>query len=299
MATAAAVTAETSPRPLIRGPELRPVAALVLPGVEPATIATPMPRFAMVRPQTLLVDERYQRNLSEKSMRLIRKIVSEFSWAHFKTPVCVQTPDGLHIIDGQHTSIGCACHPQIDMIPVMIVHADSLAARARAFLGHNRDRINNTPAQIFFTAVVAEEPDAVTASQVCRRAGINILRHIPKWGHFKPRDTVAVTTIVALCNRRGAMRSRQVLQILAKAECAPITSAQIKAVELLMLDDVYKGRVDADDLTTTVVRMRVEADAKAKIVASRDDIPIWRALATVLYQETNHGRGRKAASRRG
>ncbi len=64
----------------------------------------------MVKPSTLLVDERYQRGLSERSIKLIRKIVSEWDWRAFKPPVVVDVGAGLEVIDGQHTAIGAATH---------------------------------------------------------------------------------------------------------------------------------------------------------------------------------------------
>lgn len=80
------------------------------------------------------------------------------------------------MIDGQHTAIAAASHPDIALIPVMVVEAVDQAERAGAFIGHNRDRLNITPMQMHYAAVAAGDEDALTVEQVCARAGVKILR---------------------------------------------------------------------------------------------------------------------------
>jgi hypothetical protein len=121
------------------------------------------PILLWVRPIELYVDETYQRNLSKKSIRLITKIVQEWDWTHMKPPIAVKdaATGRLFLLDGQHTAIAAASHPDVEQIPVMIVEAESeLSSRARAFIGHNRDRINVTPLQLHHSGVVAEDAQA-------------------------------------------------------------------------------------------------------------------------------------------
>ena len=131
-------------------PVLRLVRALNLAGVEPHKAPGADPVFEWIDPKTLLVDEVYQRSLSDRSIVLIRKIVSQWDWRRFKPPICARTDAGLEVIDGQHTALAAATHPEVFDIPVMIVDAADQGARARAFVGHNRDRLGITPAQIHF-----------------------------------------------------------------------------------------------------------------------------------------------------
>ena len=72
-----------------------------------------------------------------------------WDWNQFKPPVCVEDDDlRLHVIDGQHTSIAAATHnalqnftvpkqnsERIGRIPVIVVEASSIEARAKAFIG--------------------------------------------------------------------------------------------------------------------------------------------------------------------
>lgn len=268
---------------------------MAVPGVEPNAITTAEPRFEWVDPRSLLVDEAYQRNLSERSVSLIRKIVGSWDWARFKPPVVADQGDGVfEVIDGQHTAIAAASHPTIERIPVMIVEALDQAARASAFVGHNRDRIALTVTQMHAAAVAAGDEDAVTLEQVCERAGVRVLKNPPGNGAFKPRETLAVSSIKALINRRGAMRARQVLQVLAEAECAPISASGIKAVEMLLHDQEYAGQVVAADLTTTIRAMGAAAEQEAKVFAAAHNVPLWRALGITLYRGGRRGRKRAA-----
>lgn len=69
------------------------------------TFISPPPEHRLVVPSTLIVEVGYQRDLSGKSLKLIKNIVANWDWARFKPPVCAETPDGLFVIDGQHTAI--------------------------------------------------------------------------------------------------------------------------------------------------------------------------------------------------
>lgn len=270
----------------------RPIRSMAVPGIEPGGEAQPRPGFRWIDPAELVVDETYQRNLSERSIRLIRKIVAEWDWRRFKPPVVVETASGLEVIDGQHTAIAAASHPDISEIPVMLVEAEDLQSRARAFIGHNRDRIAVTATQLHVAAVAAGDDDAVTLQQVCDRAGVRVLRVPPGNGAFRPGDTMAVAAIASLISRRGAMRARQFLDVLVKARCAPVQAAGIKAVEMLLCDPEYSGEITAEDLTTTILSLGSAAEKDAKVFAAAHNVPLWRALGITWFKGRPRGRKR-------
>jgi hypothetical protein len=200
----------------------------------------------------------------------------------------------MEVIDGQHTAIAAASHPAIETIPVMVVQALGAEARAGAFIGHNRDRINITPTQMHVAAVAAGDEDAMTVFQVCERAGVIVLRNPPGNGVYRPGETVAVSSVRALVNRRGAMKARVCLQALVEARCAPVSAAHIKAVEMLLHDAEYAGQVEPADLTSTIIAMGERADQEARVFAAAHRVPVWRALGIVLFKEGRR-RGRKRA----
>lgn len=279
---------------LIEETRVRPVKALQMAGVDPGLAPVERPTFEEANPLELLVDAAYQRNLSERSVTLIRKIVGAWDWRRFKPPVCARTERGLEVIDGQHTAIAAASHPMIDRIPVMVVTAAEQADRASAFIGHNRDRLQITQMQMHFAAAAAGDDDAVTINQVCERAGARVLKSVPGNGVFRPGDTVAVRAIGALINRRGAMRAREIIQILAEAKASPITAGQIKAVESLLHDVEFKGEIEAPAIVSALLALGPDAGQQAAVFSATHGVTQWRALAIVLFKKGRR-RGRRTA----
>ena len=257
------------------------------------------PEFRWVDPCDLLIDPVYQRELSRRSMDLIEKIVRNWDWSKFKPPVVASTDDGLEVIDGQHTAIAAATHEQIKLIPVMVVEASSLEDRARAFVGHNKDRITLSQIQIHYANVAAGDESAVTIQQVCERAGVKLLKYPPGNGEFKPGESLAIAALKALINRRYAMGARKVLSIIVQAKCAPVRSDHMKAVEALLYDQEYQGTITPDEITSVLLNLGVKAEVHAKLYAAQRNMPQWRALVYVISKEAERGRSGANSSPRG
>ncbi|WP_020179672.1 DUF6551 family protein [Methylopila sp. M107] len=273
---------------------VRRIRAISLGDVAPGGADMPEPRFERADPRELLVDGAYQRELSTRSVRLILKIVANWNWRNFKPPIVVEIDGGLHVIDGQHTAIAAASHPAIKTIPVMIVVAEEQIERAKAFMGHNRDRVNITSTQLFHAAVAAADPDAVTVAQICERAGARVLKNAPPNGAYDVGDTVAVTSLNVMANRLGALKARQVLQALVEAKVAPISADLIKAASELVAAPEYANEITLEQISNAVRMLGPRAETEARQLAAAKWMPRWRALAVVIFR--NKGRGsRKAA----
>nr|WP_314123465.1 DUF6551 family protein [uncultured Brevundimonas sp.] len=264
---------------------LRGVRPINLMGVDVASADAAKPEFEWVDPGVLLVDDGYQRNLSERSVKLVRKICGSWDWRRFKPPVCARTDRGLEVIDGQHTAIAACSHPDVTEIPVMVVVATSRSDRAQSFIGHNRDRLNITPMQMHFAAAAAGDEDAQDIARVCERAGVKLLKSTPGNGAWKAGETVAVKAIGALINRRGVVRAREVLEVLIKGQATPISTVQIRAVECLLHDDEYREDIDADGIVNAMLKLGFMADQEAAVFAATHKVPIFRALAIVLFRK--------------
>jgi hypothetical protein len=262
----------------------RPIAPIALNGCEPGGTPRALPIFEWVDPGTLLVDEGYQRDSSERSLKLVRKIISGWDWAKFKAPVGVLVDEGIELIDGQHTAIAACSHPDIPQIPVMIIEAAERTDRAGAFISHNRDRIAVTATQLHVAALAARQADALAVERACEAAGVTVLRTSPGAGRYPAASTVAVTAIGALIRGRGEEAAARVLTLLARAELAPITQVQIKATDLLLHDPEYKD-LSADKLPAIIVAMGPKAEAEAKMfVAAHPSIALWKAVAIAWFK---------------
>jgi hypothetical protein len=287
-AAIAAVNAE------IRAGAFRPVESLRR--IDPVNVAgldigEPLngePICERVDPRTLFVDPAYQRDIRERGLRQINQIVEGWDWNKFKPPICAYAEhDGqtvLKVLDGQHTAIAAASHPGITMIPVMIVEARETSSQAAAFVGQNTQRLNVTPLQLHQAALVAQDDDAVTIDQVCRKAGVRVLQYSVK--QFEAGDTVAINAIAKLVDARGAMKARIILEVLAKARMAPILAPQIKAVELLLTDDEYRLSITPEALTEAITGSWLTDQDEGKRIALSHKWPFWRALAIHWFRNT-------------
>jgi hypothetical protein len=247
--------------------------------VVPGGIIDLLPIVQWVNPTDLWVDESYQRQISEAGAKLIRDITRAWNWRHFKLPVVVEREGRLVCIDGQHTASGAATR-EVPLIPVLIVMASALEDQAKAFLGHNTRRVGVTKQQIFHAACTAGDEDALTAKQVCERAGVKIL--LSPRAEYPARSTMAVSAVTALAKKHGAMKARRLIEALALANLAPIKAVHIRAAELLMFDKGYEpNRMDFEQLTATIVKER-EAEFIAGQLAIAQRVPLYKALATHL-----------------
>jgi hypothetical protein len=255
---------------------LRAIKAMSFPDLTPAAIDGEKPILKWVAPTSLMVDATYQRDLSERSVRLIRRMIENFAWNRLKPPIVVQAgPASLHIVDGQHTAI-VAATLGIPQIPVFIVKADTLDERTRAFVGHNSDRVVVSPFDIYKALLASGDPDAMDVDNVCRRAGVRI-RMISPASAIAEGDTAAVGRVRSLVKRRGVVAARKVLQVLAKARRAPISAAEIQASEHI----VCEARTDLD-LDTLIAAIRVEGTEglnKAHAKARENRSAVWAELA--------------------
>ncbi|MBX3480106.1 MAG: hypothetical protein KF842_06875 [Caulobacter sp.] len=281
--------------PVKSAPGRRQISAIPTPQLTPGVPAGQPPKFALVDPKKLLVDESYQRGLSNRSVKLIRRIVGGWDWRKYKPPVVAPTVLGLEVIDGQHTAIAAACHPGIGDILVMVVEAATREARAAAFVGHNRERLNLTPMQVHHAAAISGDGAAAAIEEACRVAGVVILKTNPSDG-FRPGQTVAIAAIGALVKRRGPDKAAAVLKVLVEAGCAPVSADWIKAADELINGAEYAGEVGVEALAAMIGKDRELLERDAALTATAHRTQIWRALVVVTYRRLPKSR-RKAAQK--
>lgn len=254
---------------------LRPIAPLDLPQVPRATDFGRPPVLRWVAPTGLLVDETYQRELRRQSLALIKRIVAGWAWNRMKPPIVIEAPEGLHVIDGQHTAIAAATIG-LPEIPIFLVDAGSIDERARTFVAHNRDRISMSPIDIHRALVAAGDDAALDVANVCRRAGVNI-RTINQSTTVAIGDTSAVGTVGRIVRRHGVQNARRALQCLVAAGRAPITESEIIAAAHVLC--AAKNTVDPERLTVAIRADGIEGLMMARARSSIERHSIWKVLA--------------------
>lgn len=289
---------------------IRPLGPESLQQIEAAKIGKGRPKFEWVDPRILYVEEAYQREVRSNGIKLIRRIYAGFSWARFKSPVCVRLPESGNVlvcIDGQHTATAAATHPDVDKIPVMIVDADDVAGRAMAFVGHNKDRLGLTQMAIYHAELAAGDELAGTINRALRAAGAEIItKPINLRSSTEPGKTIAVGTIRAIAKRQGEEFLARVLKILVLAGRGPMKADEIAGVAILV--NAFDDKRNIDDRLRTVVASR-SAEAWAAVGAraaadTRQPLPsalaaAWgRALGYEAPRSSINSAGQKGAATR-
>jgi hypothetical protein len=281
---------------MVETSKLRQIKPLKIADILPASIldSDSKPEFEWVDPNDLYVEEKYQRHLADRSVTLIRKIYKDFQWNRFKPPVCSWGPDKkLFVIDGQHTAIAAASHPKIKKIPVMIVDANTIKDRAGAFMGHNRDRLAITPAQMFYSAVAAEDQLALIVKKALDDTGCVMMKYQPPI--WVEGQTMAAGTLIKLAERKGPAGITRVLKILMDAKRAPVVSTEIAALGDLLWGKEWQGRFDDYELAT-LIRSKSADQWKATAEATvrkGQKMAIKRALAIAWFHKVPKKRVKK------
>ena len=232
------------------------------------------------------IDPAYQRGLDEAR---VQRILDWFEWRSFGALVIARAADGrYHCIDGQHRLDAAKRHPKVGNVPAVIIADAGTAPEAETFVTLNRDRKNVTTLDLYWAQLAAGDPEAMTAQQVCQRAGIVVQRYLGAAPH--PGETVAIGVIRNLIDRKGAMRARQVLEVV--KGCSPVGSDHIRAAELLLTDPEFCQDVDPIDLAESLAGYRhLREDAAA--FAETHRMPRWKAMASIWFKRTR--KKRKAA----
>jgi len=239
--------------------ELRPVQPLPIPDVVPGDISEHRPDFKWVKPESLRVEGRYQRDLSRRSVKLIKHVVTVWDWGRMKPPICAYNEASeLVVIDGQHTAIAAASHPALDEIPVMIVKNSEIKGRASAFIGHNKDRVQVTAPQLYYASLEAGDDVAVALNEACERAGAVIRRNPPPNGNWKVGETVAVGALRKVVELKGKAGGCRVLKILMNARRAPISALEVQTVQALLYWPQWKGEFEDQALSRTIRSLSAE-----------------------------------------
>jgi hypothetical protein len=276
---------------------LRPIEPVNIADLAPAVPTTGQPIFEYVDPRSLYVDATYQRDVSERGLRQIRKMVEAWDWRRFSPPTVVYGEDAdgktvLIVIDGQHRSIAAASHPGIDAIPVMIVEAKETAEQAKAFVGTNVDRLAVTNLALLRAALAAGDEEALAIQRVVDKADVRLMASANV--KYETGDCTAIVAVSGLVKRHGEQKAVEILHILAEANLIPIATPHVKAVEMLMTKDEYCDAFEPVDLIAAMLST-LSIGGDAKLFAAEHKVPLWRAMAALWFRKVKKRRVPRAA----
>ncbi|WP_371347001.1 ParB N-terminal domain-containing protein [Ancylobacter sp. IITR112] len=175
-------------------------------GADRSLGAAPMLQWIEIR--QLRVDPSYQRDITAEGQRSLFAIARAFDWRKFAPVVVAPIEGGLYaIIDGQHRTTAAALR-KIESVPCEVVIADQ-AEQASAFAAINGQVTRLHSMAIFHARVKAGEKEAVLCDEVCRAAGVTVLRYPVMASRMERGQTIAPNVIMSAIARHG----RDVVQV--------------------------------------------------------------------------------------
>lgn len=196
----------------------------------------PAPEIAFLEPRQLVVNDDYQRDLSRSGIRQIKGMAANWDWSSFKAPNVARTedPDVFEVVDGQHTAIAAASNGNIPFLPCLIMDAETVAQKAKGFIGINTNRLALTPVAIYTARVAAQEEDAIAVECAMSEAKVSLLALPPANGAYLPGDTQAIGSMIAIAKARGQARLTALLKVGVAARAAPLSSCLLKALDIAL-----------------------------------------------------------------
>jgi hypothetical protein len=213
------------------------------------TVQNFVPELRIVDPAVLYVDDRYQRKPTIASIKLVKKIIKNWSWESFKPPIVTEYDGLLYVIDGQHTAIAAVTHPEVYKIPVFIVNVEDVKAAAKAFIEHNTNRTTVNPIQLFKARLEAGEDDAISINMALQRSGVRLVSSILDQ---QEGVTTALGALNDVYEKYGVKCLRMVLDVCVASRLAPIQAYYIKALASLMFAPDYRDKFDYQGLALTI-----------------------------------------------
>lgn len=233
-------------------------------GLNPNKVDAKPPEPMTLKPQELWVDAAYQRDPSRSSMKLILRIVNGWDWRKFKAPiVTLDNQNRYVVIDGQHTSIAAATHPDINTIPVMFVPMVDVTHQAQAFVSHNTASVRVSDLDLYHANKTGGDPTILDIDRILDKVGIGIARYVPgAAGLYDQNQTVAIGVIKQLYARYGALRFERLMHVTAQCGFTPIRADHFRALAILLYDR-EGGEIElSDEYLVEVVTSLNDADSR-------------------------------------
>ena len=176
------------------------------------------PMLQWVALADLVIDGRYQRDITAGGWGNIRRIAADFRWSRF-SPLLVAPIEGgrFAVIDGQHRAHAAALCG-VETVPAMVVPMD-LREQALAFGGVNGTVTKVDIFALYRAALAAGVDWAVACERVVREGGCRLLTGNVSSLTRKPRDLTCIGVVRAhVCEGTGEVVTACLRGITASAD---------------------------------------------------------------------------------
>jgi hypothetical protein len=246
------------------------------------------PSFRWCKPSELMVDETYQRPLSQDRVWLI---ATTFTWALYD-PLWVadrRRRGTLYVVDGRHrlAAAGILGSSLVKEVPCQIRVTESVEEEARIFVELQEKRRKITSAQRFAAKLVFRDPLALDLQGILSKHGFKVVSD--KFGgsaiDAAQNEITAVGTLESIYRAGGRNRVHAVLSIIREAwdGMPPTTSAwMLRAVSRMLEREPGKK-------PETFARRLAQKDPwglieRGQRFAHSNEIPTSEAMVDVLLK---------------
>lgn len=232
-------------------------------------IGTPA-QLCLLPLSALVVDDRYQRPISGGRGRThVKRIVETFDWRKFTPVIVTAVGGGLYaIIDGQHRATAAMLHPDIDLVPCMVVEVTPAEA-AQCFAAINGNVTRLSKGQVYRARVAGGDAGAMEIESVCRASGVTILMN--KNGgtirDYAPGESFAIGAIERCLKAHG--RTVLVTALKAITETGGGNAGNLRATLIYALCDVLARRPSWRDAGAKLLDALDEIDLGDTMDAAR------------------------------
>lgn len=206
--------------------------------------------------ERLLSDPSYQRSVDNaSSQKLIERIAANWDWRLCVPLLVASRGEGLFVIDGQHRRDAALKRGDIPHLPCSVVSFASVAEEAVIFATSNRERKVMTKLDLFRSAIIAGEPEAVVLDHLVREAGLSMAATVAAQG-LKPGALGFTTALYKALRRHGRAITSAALTAMGEAFSRQIMLDGGALFGALI--DIFArppAGFDADDFNLTLRRM--------------------------------------------
>ncbi len=240
-------------------------------------------------PTSIFIDPLWQRSISPRGRELIESMVRKWDWLAFTEPgVYFDAARGVEVaFDGQHTLTAAAARADIKTLPMNLYESlEHAKDAAHAFSVRNTSRIPVNSYQLYRTNLVAGYPWAVRLDEISKKLRFEIALYSSGAHNSKPDLVLAIYTMKKIMEARSSADLERIMKVLVGISISPIRDVHIRAVELLLYGDAYRGLVGATALRQTlrglnhnVILREAMADAAMRGMTQ------YAVLASIYYRE--------------
>lgn len=245
-------------------------------------------KMRMVSIADILIDSRFHRGMSLRSVRTVRNLCENFNLAHFAPVILYRNGDNLVVVDG-HVRLTAAKTVGLKKVPCYIVDLADTSEGAAAFSWINDCVTPLAPYDKWIAMIVARDPQTLELKQILDREGITVVQHNE---NLSVGETSAISALRQARHRYGDTIFSLILRCITRTGNgnpgmlfgSPINGvgrALHKKPDIAKKENALYRVFDAVDITSLVAEARMEA----RMFGARMEHVITREINAIMREK--------------